>query len=84
MNPVVVIPVQVPYHLYMQFKPIVNDLPVEVFREWNEWRQELYRDGRGKLPLVQYFLGNQSIPDVFGYFYTTWLMLQELDKIKNK
>ncbi len=82
MNPVLVIPVQIPYHLYMQFKPLIDTLPIQALSEWNEWRQELYRDTNGKLPLVQYFMGNMGLPDVYGYFYTSWLALHGMGKAK--
>jgi hypothetical protein len=51
-------------------------------QEWTDWRQDLYKVTRGKLPLVQYFVGSMAVPDVYGYFYTSWLALQGLGKVK--
>lgn len=82
MNPVLVIPVQIPYHLFLQFKPLIEKLPEEVMHEWNDWRKELYQESRGKLPLVQYFVGSMAVPDVYGYFYTSWIALQGIPKEK--
>jgi hypothetical protein len=82
MQPVLVIPVQIPYHLFIQFKPLIEKLPVEVMQEWSDWCKDLYKESRGKLPLVQYFVGTMAIPDVYGYFYTSWLSLQGLQKSK--
>lgn len=82
MNPVLVIPVQIPYHLFIQFKPLTEQLPIEVMDQWNEWRQELYRDTKGKLPLVQYFVGSMAVPDVYGYMYTIWLAAKALENCK--
>lgn len=82
MQPVLVIPVQIPYHLFIQFKPLIEQLPVEVMQDWSEWCKDLYKDGKGKLPLVQYFVGSMAVPDVYGYFYTSWLSLQGLGKVK--
>lgn len=80
MKPVTVIPVQVPYHLYMKFKDMVHEMPMETIQEWNDWRQELYQDGRGKLPVVQYYVGSSIIPDVYGFFYSIWIVASELKK----
>lgn len=82
MQPVLVIPVQIPYHLFIQFKPLTEQLPVEVMQEWSTWCKELYKVSNGKLPLVQYFVGSLAVPDVYGYFYTSWLALQGLGKCK--
>lgn len=46
MQPVLVIPVQIPYHLFIQFKPLTEQLPVEVIQEWSEWCKDLYKDSR--------------------------------------
>lgn len=82
MNPVLVIPVQIPYHLFIQFKPFTEQLPDEVMEEWNDWRLELYRNTKGKLPLVQYFVGSMAVPDVYGYMYTMWLASKGLENCK--
>jgi hypothetical protein len=82
MQPVLVIPVQIPYYLFIQFKPLIDSLPIEAMQEWTDWRQDLYKVTRGKLPLVQYFVGSMAVPDVYGYFYTSWLALQGLGKVK--
>lgn len=82
MTPVLIVPVQIPYHLFVQFQPLVDQLPMAVMKEWTEWRQELYRDTKSKLPLVQYYVGDMVVPDVYGFFYTSWIALQGLHDSK--
>lgn len=82
MNPVLIIPVQIPYHLFMHFKNLVNSIPADEMHEWNIWRKQLYQDTNGTLPLVQYFVGGMSVPDTYGYLYTLHIMMEGMENAK--
>ncbi len=63
--------VQIPYHLYMDFKALIGKCLNSEVRSFVQDAFELH--DQCKDPIVLYKLGPQSLPDIYGYMYCMYL-----------